>query len=90
MALMISHFLFKQGLIKNSTLSFKIMNFLIEFGFYLCTFNLKVFECIHSSCNYPRQAFNVSCWCFYRTIVLLEGLQESEDFASFEQSADAL
>lgn len=44
------------------------MNFLIEFGFYLCTFNLKVFESIHSSFYYPRQAFNVSCWCFYQTI----------------------
>ena len=35
------------------------MNFLIEFGFYLCTFNLKVFESIHSSFNYPRQVVDV-------------------------------
>ena len=37
------------------------MNFLMEFGFYLCTFNLKVFENIHSSFNYPRQVVNFCC-----------------------------
>lgn len=32
------------------------MNFLIELGFYLCTFNLKILESIHSSLDYFRQA----------------------------------
>ena len=50
------HYLIKQRLIKNSVLPFKIMNFLIESGFYLCAFDLKVFESVHSSFNYPRQA----------------------------------
>lgn len=42
------------------------MNFLIELGFDLCTFNFKVFESMHSSFNYPMQAFSVSCWCFHQ------------------------
>lgn len=44
------------------------MNFLIEPGFYLCTFNLKDFESIHSPFKHPRQAFNISCWCFHQTV----------------------